>query len=94
MPTYGIIQKKLNLGLLRTYTWMFVVAKVTEPIIGADILKYYHLLPDLTKSLLLVGKTLCSTEGVIMESSQPSINLLTENSNSNKKNNINKKRFL
>lgn len=71
IPTYGVIQKELD--------WTFVTAKVTKPIISADLLKHYHLLPDFTKGCLLEGKTLCSTQGIIKKLPQLSVNLLTKN---------------
>jgi hypothetical protein len=52
IPTYGWLPLSLNLGLRRDFTWRFVVADVTQPIIGADFLSHFGLLVDLKKRLL------------------------------------------
>ena len=43
----------LNLGLRRTFRWVFVVASVGIPILGVDFLHHYSLLVDLTNSQLV-----------------------------------------
>jgi hypothetical protein len=44
--TYGCITLRLDLGLRRQFSWRFVVADVTGPIIGSDFLSFYSLLVD------------------------------------------------
>ena len=61
IPTYGWIHLQLDIGLRRAYTWRFVVAEVSKPIIGADFLKFYNLLVDLRNHCLLDGLTSLST---------------------------------
>jgi hypothetical protein len=39
--TYGWLPLRLNLGLRRDFTWRFIVADVTHPIIGADFLSHF-----------------------------------------------------
>jgi hypothetical protein len=39
--TYEWLSLSLNLGLRRDFTWRFVVANVTHPIIGVDFLSYF-----------------------------------------------------
>jgi hypothetical protein len=39
--TYGWLPLSLNLGLRRDFTWRFVIADVTSPLIGADFLTHY-----------------------------------------------------
>jgi hypothetical protein len=51
--TYGWLSLSLNLGLRREFTWRFVVADVTEPLIGADFLTHFGLLVDCRNSRLL-----------------------------------------
>lgn len=46
IPTYGWINLNLNLGLRRDFTWRFVVADVSKPIIGIDFLIFYNLMVD------------------------------------------------
>jgi hypothetical protein len=41
--TYGWLRLSLNLGLRRDFTWRFVVADVTHPIIGVDFLSHFGL---------------------------------------------------
>lgn len=55
---YGQVLLKLNLGLRREFVWNFVIADVSQPIIGADFLAYYELSPDLAGKCLLVEKLL------------------------------------
>ncbi|XP_043524777.1 uncharacterized protein LOC122536457 [Frieseomelitta varia] len=47
ISTYGVRTLILDLGLRRPYIWKFTVAKIQQPIIGADFLKYHGLLVDL-----------------------------------------------
>jgi hypothetical protein len=54
IPTYGC---SLNLGLRRDFTWRFVVADVTQPLIGFDFLSRYGLLVDCKNKHLLDGVT-------------------------------------
>ena len=42
--TYGCITLRLDYGLRREFSWRFVVADVTRPIIGSDFLSFYNLL--------------------------------------------------
>lgn len=60
--TYGHITLEPNLGLRRKFLWRFMIADVTQPIIGADFLSYFHLLPDLRKGWLVDGETGLSTK--------------------------------
>jgi hypothetical protein len=49
---------RLNLGLRRDFTWRFMVADVTHPLIGADFLSHFGLLVDCRNNRLLDGTTL------------------------------------
>ena len=44
IATYGTRSLTLDLGLRRTFRWLFVIADVRIPILGADFLKYNCLL--------------------------------------------------
>jgi hypothetical protein len=46
IPTYGGLSPNLNLGLRREFTWRFIIADVTQPLIGADFLTHFGLLVD------------------------------------------------
>ena len=41
--TYGQRSLTLDFGLRRHFTWVFIVADVTQPILGADFLGHFHL---------------------------------------------------
>jgi hypothetical protein len=47
----------VDLGLGRTYPFDFIVAAVPTPILGADFLRQYGLLPDLQGNQLIDCKT-------------------------------------
>ncbi|CAH0384754.1 unnamed protein product [Bemisia tabaci] len=64
---------KLNLGLRRAFIWRFIIADVDVPIIGADFLAEYHLLPDCHKMKLVDGVTSLSAQGSQATSNQPSV---------------------
>jgi hypothetical protein len=57
IPTYGWLPLSLNLGLRRDFTWRFVVADVTQPLIGVDFLSHFGLLIDCKHNRLLDGVT-------------------------------------
>lgn len=57
IQTFGIVTLQPNLGFRREFPWRFIVAEVAQPILGADFLAYYHLLPDIKKKKLIDGKT-------------------------------------
>jgi cleavage and polyadenylation specificity factor subunit 1 len=57
IPTYGWLPLSLNLGLRRDFTWRFVVANVTQPLIGANFLSCFGLLVDCRNNRLLDGFT-------------------------------------
>lgn len=55
--TYGPVLLHLNLGLRRDFTWQFVIADVSKPIIGVDFLSYYNILVDCRNQRIIDGKT-------------------------------------
>lgn len=62
IPTYGTIHLELNLGLRRAFSWNFVIADVTKPIVGVDFLSFYHLLVDCRHHRLIDGVTTLSVQ--------------------------------
>ena len=53
IATYGTRSLTLNLGLRRSFPWIFTIADVNHAIIGADFLRHFNLLVDLrTRSLI------------------------------------------
>ena len=73
IATYGIITLTLNLGMRRAYTWRFVIADVSKPIIGVDFLAHYELLVDVRNHRLLDALTLLTVRGQVAEGGAPSI---------------------
>lgn len=57
IQTFRCILLALNFGPRRNFTWRFVVADIEKPIIGADFLAHFGLLPDLKNSRLLDSTT-------------------------------------
>lgn len=55
--TYGREIKTLNLGLRRQFTWEFLIADVTRPIIGADFLAAFGLMIDLKNKRIVDQST-------------------------------------
>jgi hypothetical protein len=53
IPTYGWLPLSLNLRLRRDFTWRFLVADVTQPLIGADFLSNYRPMVDCKDKRLL-----------------------------------------
>ena len=53
IPTYGKRSLTLDLGLRRTFRWVFVVADIKSPILGADFLRHYSLLVDMKHNQLV-----------------------------------------
>ena len=53
IATYGTRSLTINLGLRRSFPWIFTIADVNHAIIGADFLRHLNLLVDLrTRSLI------------------------------------------
>jgi hypothetical protein len=57
IPTFGTIHINLNLGLRREFSWKFIIAEVSKPIIGVDFLSFYGLLVDCRQHKLLDSLT-------------------------------------
>ena len=77
--TYGQKRITLDLGLRRSFTWIFYIADVSTPIIGADFLAFYDLVPDLRRARLCDMSTGLSTQGTQTTGGGPSISLIGEN---------------
>ena len=52
ISTYGTRSLTLDLGLRRSFRWVFVIADVATPILGADFLRRYNLLVDIRHNRL------------------------------------------
>jgi hypothetical protein len=74
--TYGWLPLSLNLGLRREFTWRFVVADVTLPIIGADFLSHFGLLVDGKNKRLLDAVESLSAPTQAASSQTPSVKVV------------------
>ena len=72
IATYGTRSLTLDLGLRRTFRWVFVVANVKHSILGADFLRHFSLLVDMRNHHLVDGLTQLSVQGVICSITSPS----------------------
>jgi hypothetical protein len=57
IPTYGRCEFTLDIGLHRKFRWSFLIADVSQPILGADFLRHFQVLVDLTNSCLVGTET-------------------------------------
>jgi hypothetical protein len=55
--TYWWLPFSLNLGLRGDFTWLFMVADVLQPLIGADFLPHFGVLVSCRNNRLLDGFT-------------------------------------
>ncbi|XP_036317749.1 uncharacterized protein LOC118732742, partial [Rhagoletis pomonella] len=62
---YGDRIMYLNLGLRRKFQWKFIVADVSQPIVGADFLAHFQLLVDLHQRKLVDSSTNVSQSGSV-----------------------------
>ena len=65
IPTYGKRSLTLNLGLRRSLPWIFVIADVKKPIIGADFLRHFGLMVDMNKRKLVDTNTQLLVQGIL-----------------------------
>ena len=73
--TFGRRSLTLNLGLRRSLPWVFMVAEVQTPIIGADFLHHFNLSVDLNKKTLVDNTTDLSISGLLAPSTSPTLSL-------------------
>ena len=64
IDTYGESFRTLHLGI-RPITWNFCVASVPYPIIGADLIAHYGLLPDLKGRRLIDSQNNVYVSGIV-----------------------------
>ena len=72
---YGMATIIVDLGF-GLQTWQAVVADVAVPIIGADFLAHFHILPDLRNKVLVDGSTLRSVTGKTYSTNITSVSLI------------------
>ena len=76
ITTYGKRSLTLNLGLRRTFRWVFIVANAQSPILGANFLRHYSLLVDIKHSRLVDAITQLRVQGIISQVTSPSPSFL------------------
>ena len=72
IPTFGNRSLTLDIGLRRTFRWIFVIADLKNPILGADFLRHYSLMVDVKRNKLLDSLTQLEIQGVTAQASSPS----------------------
>ena len=77
-PTFGTRSLTLNLGLYRTFRWVFVVAQISIPILGADFLQHFGLLVDLKHNQLSDRTTNLVVQGISTQVTSLSPSLLSQ----------------
>ena len=77
IATYGKRSLTLNLGLRRTFRWIFIIANVRKPILGADFLQHFGLLVDLQRSQLVDSHTQVNVQCLHALDSSPTPSLVT-----------------
>ena len=80
ITTYGSRSLTLNLGLRRTFHWIFIITDVQHPILGADFLRNYSLLVDMSHNRVLDSLTQLKVQGIVTQESSPSPTLPTAQS--------------
>lgn len=79
IATYGTRSLTLDLGLRRTFQWVFIIADVQQPILGADFLRHYNLLMDMKHNRLSDTLTQLKVQGIVSQGPSPSPTLLPTN---------------
>ncbi|BHF71283.1 hypothetical protein SprV_0401433800 [Sparganum proliferum] len=64
IPTFGSLFLTLNIGLRRSFNWIFVIADVPHAILGSDFLDEFDLLVDCRRVRLLDRTTGLSVRGL------------------------------
>ena len=64
IATYGNCSLTLDLGLRRTFRWIFIIADVAKPVLGADFLQHYGLTVDMRTQRLTDRLTQLRVQGI------------------------------
>ena len=72
IATYGKKSLTLDFGVRRTFRWVFVIANVPHPIIGADFLRHFSLLVDMRSHQLFDALTTLRIQGIVCSAQSPS----------------------
>ena len=77
IATYSTRSLTLDLGLRRTFHWVFVIADVERPILGADFLRHFHLLVDMKRTHLIDSTTQLRIQGIRSHVTSPRPSILS-----------------
>ena len=69
--TYGKRSLTLNLQLRRSLPWIFIIADVQKPILGADFLRHFGLLVDIQRHKLIDTSTHLQVQGILSSDPTP-----------------------
>ena len=76
IKTFGNRSLTLDLGLRRSFRWVFTIADVKHPIFGADFLRSYNLLVDMRRNRLTDSLTQIQVQDILSTKPSPSPTLL------------------
>ena len=65
ITTYGVRSCTLNIGLRRTFRWIFTIANVKQAILGADFLHHFGLVVDIRRHTLADSTTQLQVNGLV-----------------------------
>lgn len=63
ISTYGEKSMTIDIGLRRTYKWIYIIADVPLPILGADFLRHFSLIVDMKNRKLVDSQTTLEISG-------------------------------
>ena len=78
IATFGTRSLTLDLGLRRVFRWIFVIADIRTPILGADFLREHGLLVNMKQGRLVDTATTLQTQGTIAHIVSPSPSLSSQ----------------
>ena len=67
IATYGNRLLTQNIGLRCAFQWVFIIADVKNPIIGADFLHTYSILVDIAHNRLVDSLTQLQVQGIAIQ---------------------------
>ena len=71
IATYGVRSCSLNIGLRRTFRWVFMIANVKQAILGADFLHHFGLVVDIRHHTLSDSTTHLQVNGLSADQTPP-----------------------
>ncbi|GFV29528.1 retrovirus-related Pol polyprotein from transposon 297 [Trichonephila clavipes] len=79
ISTYGQQLVTLDLRLRRVFRWPFIIAAVSQPIIGADFLRHYGLLVNIRHGRLVDSLTKLQMQGTMQQGNNSGIKVINGN---------------